>query len=221
MFNPNFIAKIEHKMYLNSRRILQNSRRRQLKIKDFTIISNNCWGGICYEHFGLRKNSPTVGCFIFAEEYLKMCSNFQQYMQNEIQMISFDESKHIEWLKRNHVSICPVGLLNDIEIIFMHYKNADVAKEKWIQRVNRINYNRLIFKFSFMNECSVEQLREFDNLALSGTKFMFVNREDLKGKCGIYYPGYEKDDQITNDTFYWNKYLDVPLLINEGILRQK
>ena len=48
------------------------SRRiKQLKQTDFTIISNNCWGGMIYESYGLSKQSPTVGMFFMAPDYIK------------------------------------------------------------------------------------------------------------------------------------------------------
>ena len=35
-----------------------------------TIFSNNCWGGMIYESYNLPKNSPTVGLFFFADDYI-------------------------------------------------------------------------------------------------------------------------------------------------------
>ena len=35
---------------------LANYRKKQLKSTDFTIISNNCWGGMIYESYNLQKN---------------------------------------------------------------------------------------------------------------------------------------------------------------------
>ena len=35
----------------------------------FTIISNNCWGGLVYQHYNLSYDSPTVGCYFFALTY--------------------------------------------------------------------------------------------------------------------------------------------------------
>ena len=37
-------------------------RKKKLKSTDFTIISNNCWGGMIYESYNLPKESPTVYC---------------------------------------------------------------------------------------------------------------------------------------------------------------
>lgn len=50
---------------------------------------------------------------------------------------------------------------------------------------------------------------------------MFVNQRNHSYKCGVYYPGFENDEQIYNDTFYWNKYFDVTLFFNTGKIREK
>ncbi|MBV5343054.1 DUF1919 domain-containing protein, partial [bacterium] len=45
--------------------------RKQNKNLDFTIISNNCWGGGIYEDLNLKYNSPTVGLFFYAPCYIE------------------------------------------------------------------------------------------------------------------------------------------------------
>lgn len=63
--------------------------------------------------------------------------------------------------------------------------------------------------------CELKDLYEFDRMKLPGKKFVFtkIPRRDIS--CGIYYPGFEKQDQIYNDTFYWNRYFDVEEFINK------
>lgn len=45
------------------RNLFADIRRKGLENTDFTIISNNCWGGMVYESYNLPKQSPTVGLF--------------------------------------------------------------------------------------------------------------------------------------------------------------
>ncbi len=73
--------------------ITKNSRRKKLVNTDFTIISNNCWGGTVYESYGIKKMSPTVGMFIMPEDYLKMISNLEYYMSQPLKFIDPDDSK--------------------------------------------------------------------------------------------------------------------------------
>ena len=44
---------------------------------------------------------------------------------------------------------------------------------------------------------------------------MFVSNPNHNFSCGIYYPGYENDGEIDNDTFYWNRYVDVVKFLNQ------
>ena len=214
MFTPSTLEKIINKIGLKIRPILSPLRRRRLIRTDFTIISNNCWGGHCYEYFGLPKQSPTVGAFFFASDYIKFVKRIRQYLSKEIIFIDVEKSKHYDFLKKRNIN-CPIGVLDDVEIFFLHYPNKKIAKEKWNRRVKRVNWENLIFKFSQMNECSLQNLKDFDALDLPGKKLMFVNKPNMGFKCGVYYPGYEHDLTIDNDTFYWNKYLDVVKFLNE------
>lgn len=214
MFNPSKIEKLFHKIDVKTRPIFAPFRRKHLSRTDFTIISNNCWGGNCYEYFGLPKQSPTVGAFFFASDYITFVKNLRFYLERKITFVEIAESKHYDFLEKKNIN-CPVGVLGDVEIFFLHYPDKEIAKEKWERRVERVNWNNLIFKFSLMNECSLENLRIFDELDLPGKKLMFVNKPNMGFRCGVYYPGYENDSTIDNDTFYWNKYLDVVNFLNE------
>ena len=57
---------------------------KKIKDKEFTIISNNCWGGMIYESYGLQKQTPTVGLFIMPDDYIKFLRNLREYVSQEI-----------------------------------------------------------------------------------------------------------------------------------------
>jgi len=221
VFEPSITERILHKYHNNIRKRKAPILNKQLNNVDFTIISNNCWGGIVYEAYNLKKNSPTVGAYLFAKDYLKLVKNLEYYFSLNIQMISSYESINKKKIIENHNEDCPIGVLDDIEIVFVHYKTRELALEKWNRRIKRVNWNNLIFKFSYMNSCTEEQLEEFDSLDLPGKKIMFVNQPSHHYKCGVYYPGFENDSQIYNDTYYWDYYFDVTLFLNKGIIECK
>jgi uncharacterized protein (DUF1919 family) len=221
MFKPNLLQRIIHKCGGYIRPYLAPIKRRKLKNKEFTIVSNNCWGGLCYESYGLRKDSLTVGGYFFPEDYIRFAKNLKYYTSLELKVISASESKHAEQLKKQGNMDKPIGVLDDVEFVFVHYKNSDVAREKWNRRVKRIHWNHLIFKFSYQNFCTKEQLQEFDAAELPGSKFMFVNQPNMGYECGVYYPGFEDDDQVYNDTWYWGKYFDVTKFLNTGGIVKK
>lgn len=223
MFKPTIRERLIHKIAVKTQRLLAPIRRKQLASTDFSIISNNCWGGVAYEYYGLQKQSPTVGTYFYAEEYIKFLENFKECVESEIVMISASASRYAEDLKLKGEDV-PVGrLINGAEVVFLHYKNPELAKEKWNRRTKRLNWENLVFKFSYMNDCTEEIIERFDSLDLPGKKIAFVRTEKEAEalNCGVYYPGYEKDEQIENDTFYWNKYFDVTAFLNgKGIVKK-
>src|SRR6185436_15299213 len=86
-------------------------------------------------------------------------------LNRELIFIEAGNSKHknylIDWGIYNNY---PIALLGEIEIHFLHYKDANEASEKWKRRVKRINYNNLIIKFSDRDGCTEEMIQEFDRM---------------------------------------------------------
>lgn len=226
MFKPSLYQRFVRKTQRMFPTIMQPIRRKCINNSDFTIISNNCWGGVLYEYFGMQKLSPTVGMWLFAEDYIKFISNLRYYVGLEIQIISPEESKYYEKLITMGSTGGLVGVLDDIEIIMLHFHDKKIAKEKWERRVARINWDNLIFKFSYMNDCTYDMLAEFDKLDFSNIsskykKIMFVPKPMPEFKSAIYIHGFEDEPQITNDTFVFNQYFKLYSFINGKGLIQK
>ena len=137
-------------------------------------------------------------------------------------MRSAKESKRYDRIVAYRSEAAPIGMLDDdIEIVMLHYKDPAVAKEKWERRCRRVNFDNLIIKFGYMNDCTPEMLRQFDEMEFDGftpKKIMFINKPDSTLKCGVYMPGFEDDEQITNDTYYFNRYFDLTKFINDGVI---
>jgi len=135
--------------------------KRRLKQKEFTIISNNCWGHEVYNFFDLKYLTPFVGLYLYAPCYIKLLENFNYYMNLEL---SFTKSSKYEL--KNNETLHPIGILDDIEIHFLHYENEIIAKEKWERRKKRIinNVDQLFFKFDDQDKCTEELLVKFHNL---------------------------------------------------------
>ena len=171
-------------------------------------------GGVCAEYFNLPKNSPTVGSYFFAEDYIKLIQNLKYYLERDIEIINARDSRHSDILAELNQLDIPVGCLGDVEVVFLHYHDPIIAKEKWTRRVERINWNNLIIKFSYMSKCTDEHIREFQKI--SGVKKLcfvpheFDDMEDLY----VYPSCINSMTDLGDDVFYWNKYIDVINLIN-------
>lgn len=53
----------------------------QLKRNSVSIISDDCWEGNVYNYLGLRFDSPFINFFINNNDFIKMISNFENYIE--------------------------------------------------------------------------------------------------------------------------------------------
>lgn len=191
------IAKIMQKQSNIKTKVLQKiaikRRNSLLKNKDFSIISNNCWGGFIYQKYGLEYRSPTIGLYILGHDFVKLCSDLERYMRLKLVFIPWENATYNYALKGR--TPYPVAKLGDIEIYFMHYRSQQEAAEKWYRRVGRINPQKIIFKLSQREGCSKEDIEAFMALPLKNKVCFAYDRvpgtiyvPDLEGFVGDEFP---------------------------------
>jgi uncharacterized protein (DUF1919 family) len=149
--------------------------------KDFSIISNNCWGGYVYQYFGLEYKTPFIGLYIFGPDYIRLIKDFDYYMSKSLIEIDLSQSKYLSHINdKDRVKGYPVGLLGDLEIHFLHYKNFDVAFEKWNRRLSKINKNNIIYKLSHRDlvddQICIEFMKVTNNKGILISNSCFGNR---------------------------------------------
>jgi len=192
-------------------------RTQQLINPHFTIISNNCWAGHVYRYFNLPYDSPTIGLYFFAADYIKFVSNLRHYIETDIKFIKYTKSKYKEQIVNTHKERVPIGLLDDVEIFFLHYKSEDECLQKWNRRKERIHWNSLYIKMSEQNLCSYELLQKFDELQYKD-KFVFVSKEyGLNSQ--VVFNDWIGHGEVTNDTTNFNKYIDIINWLNHKPFR--
>lgn len=156
---------------------IRRKRKGKLVNKEFSIISNNCWGGRIYQKFDLPYTSPTVGVYFYPDEYIKFLNNLEHYLSIEPIIIPRGKSKYAKQLSELRVyRYFPIGLIDDIEIVFLHYRSDEEAIEKWEKRKKRINLSNLIVKFNDQNECTEKHLIAFEKLPYKN-KICFTAKE--------------------------------------------
>lgn len=165
--------------------------RLRLKNKNFSILSNNCVPGYVYHRFHLEYNTPTVWNFIFPDEFIRFLKNYRWYLQQPLKFRDVSqhkctlEDKSECTLNKIHGGY-PIGVLgDDVEIHFLHYRTAEQALDKWIKRVQRVNYDNLFFVLSDCNEFKEEYLQEFDMLP-SQHKIFISNKPRKDCRYGIW-----------------------------------
>ena len=195
------VKKILKEIRLRINKFGSSYRRKKLKIKNPTIISNNCWAGIVSQYLGIKYYTPTIGLYFFSEEYIKFLERFDYYIKQKLEIIDTKDSKYYdEMIKKNHQNAI-VGKLDDVEIVFLHMKTGKEAIEKWNKRVKRINRRNIIFKFC-------EQNVPFKN------KICFTTKEYPEYKSVIWFKDQVKNEEVVRDYYESHKYLNIIDYIN-------
>ena len=202
------MKKILLKIYKRTIGIINNKR---IKNKNVTIISNNCWAGIFYRNNNLKYLSPTLGLFFMADEYIKFIYNIKYYINTELNFINIQNSKYKDYLKKLNYN-APIGKIDDLEIMFLHYKTEAEALDKWNRRKQRINWDNIIYKFSDQNMCTYKNLEDFEKFNAKN-KICFTTRKYDELNT-IQIKKYEKCENIGDDIKSYKKYFNMYKYLN-------
>lgn len=136
----------------------------RLRNSDFSIICNNCLGGILYHDFGLKFLSPTINLYFEANDYLEFLENLEFYLNCEIT----DGSTSNEEI---------IGLLNNkLKLHAIHYSSFEELKSKWEERKQRVNFNNLFIIGSYRDGFNDELVQRFCNLPYKN-KIFFSHKD--------------------------------------------
>ena len=160
------------------RATLNSENKKRLSNRNFTILCNNCVGGVILHELGERFNSPTVNLFFDAEDYIKFLEKLDYYLSQTLVEVQSDKDY-------------PVAKLDDITIYFMHYPSFDEAKTIWEKRTARINRDNLYVILVQQNGCTEELLKKFDELPYM-YKLALTARQTPEIKCSYYISGSEQ-----------------------------
>ena len=165
---------------------------RLLRQSRLSILSRNCWGGFVCHRFGLPFLSPTVNMFLSGNDFIKLLRRPKYYFDRELKLVDkgFNPELQIEY---------PIFLLDDIKLNMNHYNDFDVARQKWRERVARINWSNVL---AVMNTDKPEVLAEFDRLPFD-KKVCFVPFE-TEVKSGFCIP-----PEMYRGQALWQAVLDI------------
>lgn len=215
---------------IRTNKVFVNRRRRQLKNTDFTIISNNCWGGMIYESYGLPKQTPTVGLFFMASDYIKFISDLRGYIGGTLVFIDPEDSR---WrtapqvVEDKRFGSYPIGVLSngaeEIEIFFLHVHSIEDAKAKWERRCNRINWHKMLIKFNDQNGCTEEDIEAFMKLDIKNKLFFTCKNwskadgwsKAARGYCYIRQWPKSQSIKASFEPFGKNRHIDITEYLNK------
>lgn len=183
--------------------------------EDVTIISNNCWGGWVYRQFGLQYQSPTIGCFFLADDYIRFIRNLSYYLSCPIEFIRPEEAHQAKEARAFVTSWgkYPIGRIEDVDIHFLHYGSEAEVLEKWNRRKERINYSNILVKFSQQNLWTEELCYEFNELNIKNKIFFSANY--MKGMDHqIVFTGDNRRHDIRSEAPEYKMYMDMAAILN-------
>lgn len=138
--------------------------------RNFTLISDNCWGGILYSWLGLQFHTPFINVIVPPKSFLALANNLDHYLGLDLLFNPQDQQ-----------TTYPVGALGDVRINFVHDTTPQEARQKWYRRLKRINPNNIFFKFETDNP---NYIQAFDSLT-TPKKIVFTRNQSVTGSSVI------------------------------------
>jgi uncharacterized protein (DUF1919 family) len=209
-----FIKNIPHQFEQRKEQLYGMIARKRLKNKSFTLLSNNCWAGGVYQDLQLPYSTPTAGLFFYAPCYIRFLSRLDYYLSLPLQFkeVSVYEEANESRKKETY----PLGVLNDVEIHFLHYESKEEAFEKWTRRTERINRENLYVAFSDRDGCTLEHIKAFD--ALPFKHKVFFSAKNIPGIQSLVWLKIYKDRDCIGDIYanpwHYRRYFDVVGFLN-------
>lgn len=194
-------------LYLRKRYLL--SQKRKLTNRDFTIISDNCWGTNIYSDLGLEYNSPFIGLGVMLPDYLKLLNNLEYYLEQDLKFADKSKFENINIQRQDNRY--PLGRLDDIELQMGNYKDEEEAKVKWDRRVKRVNFDNLFIKLSAEENISDEDILEFNKISHKN-KVIFTKGDKLGLPNEVNFAKFSPRKEM----LMYNMYFDYIAWLNSG-----
>ncbi len=174
-----------------------------------------------YDKYGLPYKTPTIGLWIPPADFVRFLANLDYYSNVAVERISYKESHVVTLLeeRKNHgrykldLNDLIIGRIDDVDLIFVHYKSFEDAKNKWEKRIKRINKNNILVKMNDQNGCTETDFKDF--LALSyKNKIFFTGNPQWRGPGVLFLTQYEKEGYVLSDTAYGDVPINTTELLN-------
>ena len=151
--------------------------------------------------------------FLYAPCYIKLLRKTLSINNLGLDLIFIEQSQYEEANEARINNPYPIGVLEDIEIHFLHYNNEEDAKSKWTERTKRVNWNNLLVKFCHRDNCTEQLLLEFDKLNFK-KKVCFTAKNYPQFKSTVWFSEYKDALFVDNELTIYKKYFNVVSWLN-------
>lgn len=170
--------------------------------KDYTIVSDNCFGVAYMKARGEPYDSPFFSMYIYSPDYITLLENFDEYMK--LKPVAQDpegKSKYKRVLAKYPVLLLE-GSKGPVEIHFAHEKQgAKEAIRKWTSRSARMNMDKkqMFVKMDDRDKFTVELGKRFLALKQFPNRVLFASqkyKEVFKGLPNVIITDYKNQGPI-------------------------
>lgn len=107
--------------------------------RGFALLANNCVAGLLYELAELPKRTPTVGIFFRDDAFPAFLDDYARGNLTGWTPVNAAD------LVVDQASECPM-LLHQSKpaIVFLHYRDPEIAAQKWNSRFSRLDARKMI-----------------------------------------------------------------------------
>lgn len=168
--------------------------RSGLEHREFTVLSNDCWGQALYEGYGLPCQTPLAGSGMHADCFLRFLGNIEGYLRSPLRFIPetrYTAVKRLRSQREAQNGLWPIALLGeDVEVHFLHYRREDEARRAWNAGCELLNLKRIAVKFSADKDgATQEHVERF--AALPFERKLLISRQSLPEiACAVQTPDY-------------------------------
>lgn len=215
-------AKLRHGSFATRNRLAASMLRSGLEHREFTVLSNDCWGQALYEGYGLPCQTPFSGAGMYADCFLRFLGDIESYLRSPLQFVPetrYGALGRIRSQRGTRSGRWPIALLHgDVEVHFLHYRTEDESRRAWDTGCERLNLKRLSVKLSADKDgVTLEHVERF--AAMPFERKLVLSRQSLPEiACALHTPDY-----VINGAVMFRrsaKYFDCTHWLNTGeILR--
>lgn len=117
----------------------------ELRTRQVSIVSINCWGGSVYHCLNLPFQSPFINFFMDAESFARMCRSLPEYLRQPVEYLG------MHWNDKLQCAY-PLLRLGDVELHANHYQSGAGFIEKWETRLKRLKMDNILVETVAANE---------------------------------------------------------------------